>query len=690
MELNGKQVLVCNCEHTMPLDGKRLARACGVQGATTVNSQLCRAQIENFRSAIQKGGELIVACTQEAPLFRETAAEAGTETGVRYLNIRESAGWSAEAADASPKIAALLAEAALDIPAATTVSMTSEGACLVYGRDETAIDAARQLAARLDVTLLLTRPEGMIPPRVTEVPLFKGTITSASGHLGAFEIVVDDYAPVVVSSRQELAFEDARNGATSKCDLILDLTGGQPLFPAPEKRDGYFRPDPGDPVAVQRALFDLTEMVGEFAKPRYVDFNADLCAHSRNAITGCTRCLDICPASAIAPDGDHVHIDPYVCGGCGGCHSVCPTGAASYALPPGLGLIERIRTLLTTYYKAGGKQADLLVHDERHGIEVVTMMARFGRGLPATVLPVAVNEVTQIGFDFLSAAFAYGAGSVFVLVPPARRDELDGLAGQIGLSEAVMSGLGYGSGRVEILTEADPDAVEARLYERHARSGAPRAGFLAMGSRRNVTAMALAELHKAAPKPVETISLARGASYGNVNVDTGGCTLCLACVGTCPTGALIDNPDRPQLSFQETACIQCGLCKATCPESVISLEPRLNFTEQARRPRLLKEEEPFACIRCGKPFGTKSSIERIITTLAGKHAMFMDDRAAEQLKMCEDCRIIAKFEDDSPFKGPERPQTRTSDDYAREPEIEEARRKVLEERARGDGEDGQN
>jgi hypothetical protein len=71
-------------------------------------------------------------------------------------------------------------------------------------------------------------------------------------------------------------------------------------------------------------------------------------------------------------------------------------------------------------------------------------------------------------------------------------------------------------------------------------------------------------------------------------------------LSACPTGALVDNPERPQVSFVEDACVQCGLCKNTCPESVIRLEPRLNFTDEARQPVLIKQEEPFECARGGR------------------------------------------------------------------------------------------
>ena len=69
----------------------------------------------------------------------------------------------------------------------------------------------------------------------------------------------------------------------------------------------------------------------------------------------------------------------------------------------------------------------------------------------------------------------------------------------------------------------------------------------------------------------------QGAPFGAVVVDATACTLCQACTGVCPTGALIDNPETPMLRFTESACVQCGLCAATCPEDAITLEPAARF-----------------------------------------------------------------------------------------------------------------
>ena len=122
------------------------------------------------------------------------------------------------------------------------------------------------------------------------------------------------------------------------------------------------------------------DLTGTFDKPRYVTYDADLCAHSRSRIVGCRRCLDLCPTGAITPAGDHVAISAEICAGCGQCAAACPTGAASYALPPADALMRKLRTMLMTYRDAGGRNAVILFHDEEHGTELIDALARHGGG----------------------------------------------------------------------------------------------------------------------------------------------------------------------------------------------------------------------------------------------------------------------------------------------------------------------
>ena len=669
-----RHVLICSCEDTMPLDVGALRRAC--RGSeVTAGRQLCRAELERFRAAATSGAPLTVACTQETPLFAEVAWESGAD--IRYANIRETAGWSKDAAAATAKIAALIAMAAEPAPEIPFVSYESEGVILIYGRDERAIEAADLLKDHLDITVLIRPPAAVMPPRVTEYPVVKGLIRAAKGHLGAFELTVDDFAQPTPSSRAALRFGASKNGAVSHCDIVLDLSGGTPLFAAADLREGYLRADPADGAAVLRAVMKARDLVGTFDKPRYVNFTADLCAHSRSQRVGCTRCLDLCPTGAITPDGDHVAIDAHVCAGCGQCAAVCPTGAAAYALPPAATLMRRLRSLLATYRAAGGTQPVLLMHDNAHGMPLIDALARGGDGLPANVLPVAVNEVTQIGLDTIAAAFAYGASAVQFLLRGKPRHDVTGLRRTIALTEPILSGLGFGADRLSTIETDDPDALGDALRAIAHLQGTPRpASFTPLGTSRELLRLALRELQRAAPVPVDVIALPAGAPFGAIEIDVAGCTLCLACVSACPTGALGDNPEKPTLRFSEDACVQCGLCQATCPEKVITLKPQIDFRAATSLARVLKEEEPFACIRCGKPFGTRSTIARVTEKLAGKHWMFQGDtNRLELLKMCEDCRAIAATEASFDPHAPPRPPVRTTEDYLREREEEEKREK---------------
>ena len=424
----------------MPLDEAALARGCG--GTLTTADHLCRRQIDLARNLLGSGAPVTIGCTQEAPLFSEIAEELGVADRVLFTNIRETAGWSDEGAGAGPKMAALLAAAAEPTPPIQLIPLKSEGVALIYGRDETALEAARRLSDHLDITVLLSRPGEIQPPRSTNFPVLQGTITAANGHLGAFQLRVDDYAIPAPSSRRRLVFGAARDGATSTCDIVLDLSGGMPLFPAHETRSGYLRADPRDPAAVERAIFDAANLVGEFDKPRYIQFTASLCAHSRSKITGCTRCLDLCPTAAITPAGDHVAIDPAVCAGCGSCAAACPTGAAAYALPPADTLLRKLRTLMAAYHQAGGRDGVVLFHDSEHGEPLIDALARFGDGLPANVMPTRVNEITQVGPEAIAALFAYGAAGVRFLSRARPKHDLSGLHRLVGTQNVILEALG--------------------------------------------------------------------------------------------------------------------------------------------------------------------------------------------------------------------------------------------------------
>lgn len=643
-----KSVILCDCMGSQIVGRDAIA----VSGAvcSKVHTALCTRQLDAAAEAMQAhAGDVVIACGQERAVFEALADELGLDAP-GFVDLRDRAGWSEDGALAGPKMAALTAEAMLPAAPSRTVDIASEGLCLLAGPGDVVLPLAERLADHLSLTVLLT--DETDPPDTRRFDVVRGRLKRVDGALGGFTVTIDALQQVVPGGRGPFLMSPPRDGAISTCDLVIDLTGGTPFVPAPDKREGYLRADPRDALAAERVALAASHLVGTFEKPLYVRLEEALCAHSRAGQTGCSRCLDICPTGAIAPAGDHVAIDPMICAGCGSCAALCPSGAIAYDAPSLSHLLLRMQTLARTYRQAGGEAPRLLVHDA-WGAEMIRLAARHGRGMPADVVPLELDVVSGFGHAETLAALAHGFAGVRVLVGP--RTERDALDREAALAAAIA-----GPGRVMLLDPAEPDALSEMLYAD--RPDAPLAEpVLPMGSRRQIARLAAQALRPEADAP---LPLPEGAPYGAVLVDTDACTLCLSCVSLCPSGALLDNPDMPQLRFQEDACLQCGICATICPEKAIALEPRLDLSEAALGQRVLNEEEPFACVECGALFGVKSTVERIMDKLAGSHPMFASSAQARMIQMCDDCRVNAQFHaEDNPFKGGERPRPRTTEDY---------------------------
>jgi len=639
-----KTLITCDCLGSQTIDAKALSKATGFDVRPPC-SALCTSQIDRAAEALRSSDSLFC-CTQESRVFEALAEELGVDAPA-VLDLRDRAGWSGDEAPKLAKMSALIAEAMLPAGREKTIDILSDGLCLILGGTEVALAAAEQLKDFLGVTVLLDSAAELPDTRAYDV--ISGQLRRAAGALGQFEVVIDALQMAEPGGRGAFSRTEPRDGGVSHCDIILDLRGAAPLFPAPEKREGYLRADPGHPAAVAAAIMAASHLVGTFEKPLYVRSEPLLCAHSRAGQTGCTRCLDLCPTGAITTSGDHVSIDQMICAGCGACSAVCPSGAISFDAPSVDLTIRRVQTLAKAYLDAGGNAPRLLVHDA-HGAEMIRLSARHGRGLPADVIPLEMSAIGAFGHAEAMAGLAAGFASVTLLPGPGA--DADAMTVQVTLARAIA-----GADACILLDTSDPDAMSDALYAETAPAPVAQP-VRPMGTRRQITRQAARALHPG----TQAIPLPEGAPYGAVVVDKDACTLCLSCVSLCPPGALGDNPDQPQLRFQEDACLQCGLCANVCPENAISYEPRLDLSDDALRQRVIHEEEPFACIECGALFGVKSTVERITKKLEN-HAMFAGDKL-RMIQMCDNCRVDAQFHsDDNPFAGRERPKPRTTDDY---------------------------
>ena len=691
----------------MPLDGPALTKALGPEagaGLGTVHTTLCRREAGAFQRAAKSGDDLLVACTQESRLFldlneRTEGAAGVAERPIRFVNIRETGGWSKDAkaqpSSITPKIAALLALAQLpDAEPVPTVSYESKGRVLVIGAADRATRAARMLADKLEVSLLL-QGGGTLPQQRT-MAVHSGSVTDIRGWLGAFEVSWTQSNPIdldlctrcnacievcpegaidfsyqidlakcrshrdcvrVCEAAGAIDFQRAPQSVSEPFDLVLDLSAA-PLIALHQPPQGYFHA--ANDAALIDAVLQLRESVGEFEKPKFFQYKQKICAHSRNEQIGCSACIDVCSAKAIRSDASMkgraggatlagIIVEPHLCVGCGACTTVCPSGAISYATPRPDEQGKRIRTLLATYQRAGGKDAALLVHSQGAGVALIGELGRAARtdaavrGVPARVLPLDVWHTASMGIELWLSAIAFGASQVWVLMTDEEApDYRTAVAAQMQVAQAILAGLGLRGEHLKIVEATELRALDAALQAAPAQTVKQAARFSVQADKRATLDLAIEHLLLEASPVPEAIALpARASPFGSLMVDADRCTMCLSCVSACPEAALVDNPDKLQLRFIETNCVQCGLCATTCPEDAIRLEPRLWLADagKARKQlRVLNEVEPYRCIRCAKPFGTLKAIELMVAKL-GAHPMFQG-AGADRLKMCGDCRVI--------------------------------------------------
>jgi hypothetical protein len=227
----------------MPLDAEAIGRGCTAK--VTQANQLCGLDLDRFKEGARDGAPITVACTQEARCFGKSRRNSRKPSLPSSTSARPAAGRRTPPRR-DRKAAALIAGSGEDMPPISLVTLESSGVALIYGRDEIAIEAAQRLADRLDITVLLTKPGDVRPRRTNEFPGSQGHDPQCAWTSWAVRACDRRLRAASPSSRAKLVFGPSRNGATSTCDLILDLSGGAPLFSRHELRPGYLRADPRD------------------------------------------------------------------------------------------------------------------------------------------------------------------------------------------------------------------------------------------------------------------------------------------------------------------------------------------------------------------------------------------------------------------------------------------------------------
>lgn len=529
-------------------------------------------------------------------------------------------------------------EAAAWAPAPTTrVAYTAANRVLVIAdADRAAAIAARLPDKILTYTAVPSRQSGAAGARTHHCAGL-----AVRGYLGRFRATIDGDGD---DAGRDLA--EVFGIPSGFFDQVLDC-GDAPLITAAVKPPGYYYCAGADAEELTRAVATIPERIGEFEKPKYFAYDAAICAHGRSGIGGCTKCIDACPTAAIESRGDSVEVNPHLCQGHGACAAACPTAAIEYVYPRAAEQVELLRVLIKSLRARNGKRGiTLLIFGEENGRADVEA---FAPRLPGRILPFAVEEIGAAGLDLIAAALAYGATRVCLYAPPGVPAQArDSLRRDLGVIDAVLAQTGcdsrYRAHIIDDLREMDSAGDGEADSPSADEVIEPAATFAAAGGKRTVIRAALSFFHAAGSASPAAAALPAGALFGNLSLEVDACTLCMGCVSVCPAGALQAGGDTPALKFIESNCVQCGICARACPEDALALEARLHFDSQfTAAPRALKEEAPFCCIKCAKPFATRAMIARMTDKLKD-HRMFAAPEALRRLRMCEDCRVKDLFD----------------------------------------------
>ena len=197
------------------------------------------------------------------------------------------------------------------------------------------------------------------------------------------------------------------------------------------------------------------------------------------------------------------------------------------------------------------------------GRAAIASLARRGRGLPARVIPFEVHHVASVGLDVWLAALAHGrvadrgardrrrsaavsrgAGTADELSPTRSSRRSATRAEHLRVVEAPTGG----ARRRALVVAAGAGGARAgdvRVHDRQAHDARRSRSSTSRGTRRCRSGRS---------------RLPPGAPFGAIVVDRDACTMCLACVGACPEGAILDN----QRGAAAVASSRRSACSADC------------------------------------------------------------------------------------------------------------------------------
>ncbi len=400
---------------------------------------------------------------------------------------------------------------------------------------------------------------------------------------------------------------------------VLLLSGTEVNFSSRINKERIFTEEQVD------ALFDT---IYAAQVDEVVTCQPSICQYSGRLGIGCDICLAACKHRAISRGQNGIALDHKKCTECGACLASCPTGALQYARFPDAAFVEYFRNISLQV----GTTIVLGCEKDLHKFWWQNTPKKF-----KNTLFLEYPQTSALSSMHLLFLFAQGAARICLLSPD--EDSSSPLHLQVTLTETVLNALFEENNRIlfrrpgnlaEILDKPEKESPVLPLY--------PDYSFT---NRREKAAHILAFLCRQSEKQQVRLTGAPTAQFGDIVLDTEKCTLCNACVGECRIAALTADSEKFSIHHKPILCVQCGSCVELCPEEALTMQPGLSLSPLFFEKNEKAQAEPVHCKKCGKIFGTRQSLEKVMSVLTQKNLW---DSQNDLLDYCDTCRVVKLFE----------------------------------------------
>jgi len=350
--------------------------------------------------------------------------------------------------------------------------------------------------------------------------------------------------------------------------------------------------------------------------------NNNICQYSGRLGIGCGRCVDSCPHGALKRNAQGIAIDHVLCEACGNCVAVCPTGA----MQNGNFKDEDLLKYLGAHGMAEG--AKLVIGGES---ELHTLWWDYAGERLESTLFLEYDSIRFLSYYHLLTMFSHGFSKI-VLLGNGDIRESKVLAGQVERANAISNAL-FSYDCVQLISTAE------FLLQDLDKTAHPLTGFLnnltGENRKENLSHILQAMLSASGKE----LSVEESMFDFTMITCSEGCTHCFACLNECKTRALRTDENSLTLDYAAGLCVGCGVCVGVCPEKVLGMKPVTVIDNEFFTEKQLAKTEPALCKGCGKVFGTRKALDRVMQILSSKEAVNTD-----HFEYCGECRVVNLFE----------------------------------------------